>query len=182
MIKRLMIGQSFDLNLDSSFEISQPILAQLLPNLLNDQAMILGYSLNNPEFYASLVFAVYNTYYYTIGLALTCILFLNYLMKALCTVPHSNDHGYMIGHLFAMKVIAISIYPTFGEYINYCYGFMMADMPWLNEWFGYHLSDPSDITPLGYSIYYSNMSVFSMYFLPLMVFSAIYAFAHFACG
>lgn len=47
-MKRLLVGQSFDLSLDSSFEISQPILAQLLPNLLNDQAMVLGYSLNNP--------------------------------------------------------------------------------------------------------------------------------------
>jgi len=58
----------------------------------------------------------------------------------------------------------------------------MADLPWLNEWFGYYLSDPSDITPLGYSIYYSNMSIFSMYLLPLIVFTILYSFVHFACG
>lgn len=41
-----------------------------------------------------------------------------------------------MGHVFALKVVSIVLYPTFAEYINYCYGFMTADMPWLNAFIG----------------------------------------------
>jgi hypothetical protein len=97
------------------------------------------------------------------------LLLLNYLIKALCTVRHSNNHGNILGHIFALKTISISLYPTFGEYINFSFGFMMADLPWLNSWFGYMLSDDSDQTPPGFLLYFSNMSLYSTYLLPLVV-------------
>ena len=122
--------------------------------------------------------SVYNTYYYVVGISVTCLLLLNFLMKAMCTVVHSNNHGNIFGHIFALKAISISLYPTFGEYINFCYGFMTADFPWLNSWFGYELSDGSDYTPPGFLLFYQNMSIFSTYLLPLIIYlfllSAIY--------
>lgn len=72
----------------------------------------------------------------------------------MCTVTHSNNHGNIFGHIFALKSISISLYPTYGEYINFSYGFMTADFPWFNSWFGYALSDAADYTPNGYLLFY----------------------------
>jgi hypothetical protein len=47
---------------------------------------------------------------------------------------------------------------------------MTADLPWINTWISKLLSDGSDNTPLGYLLYYSNMSIFSMFLLPLVIF------------
>lgn len=46
--KRLLVGQSIDINLNSTIQISQPLLASMLPNLINDKALTLGYNLNDP--------------------------------------------------------------------------------------------------------------------------------------
>ena len=156
--------------MNSSIEVSQSLMSAMLPNLLISSALTMGYNLDDPQFYNSYINSVYNTHYYIIGMAVTCLLFLNYLIKALCTVPHSNNHGSIVGHVFALKAVSISLYPTFGEYINYGYGFMTADFPWLNSWLGYVLSNDSDDTPLGYLLYYSNISLFSTYTLALVVY------------
>lgn len=44
----------------------------------------------------------------------TIVLFLNFFIKALCTVTHSSNHGYIMGHIFAIKTLSIALYPTFG--------------------------------------------------------------------
>lgn len=103
-------------------------------------------------------------------MAVTIILFLNFLIKALCTVTHSSTHGHIMGHIFAIKSISIALYPTFGEYVNYCYGFMTADLPWLNAWLGKMLSDSADYSPLGFRLYYENMTIYSTYWLAVVVF------------
>lgn len=75
-----------------------------------------------------------------------------------------------MGHIFAIKSLSIALYPTFGEYVNYCYGFMTADLPWLNAWLGNMLSDSADYSPMGYELYYENMTIYSTYWLALAVF------------
>ena len=106
-------------------------------------------------------------------MVITCVLFLNFFIKATCTVPHSNSHGDIMGHIFAIKTISIALYPTYGEYINFCFGFMTADLPWINTWMGNMLSDASDYSPHGYLLYYVSMGIFSTYALPLLVVSLI---------
>lgn len=170
LTRRLLIGQSVEINMNTSAQVSQSLLSSVLPNLLTDSDLSLGYSLDDPEFYSSYMNEVYNTYYYVFGIVLTCLLFCNFLMKALCTVVHSSNHGYIMGHIFALKTVSISLYPTYGEYINYCFGYMTADFPWLNAWIGRELSDTSDYAPLGYRVFYESMGIFSMYALPLAVF------------
>jgi hypothetical protein len=48
LTNRMLIGQTVDLNLNTSIQINQPLLVSLLPNLLVDSALTLGYSLNDP--------------------------------------------------------------------------------------------------------------------------------------
>lgn len=103
------------------------------------------------------------------------MLFLAYIIKAIATATESDDKGEIIPHIFAIKCAALTLYPTGGEFINFCYGFMMADLPWLNQIIGDSISEPSDFTYPPYRLYYVNMNFASTY---LFAFT-LYAFAWF---
>lgn len=72
-------------------------------------------------------------------------------------------------HIMAFKVGALLLFPTYIEYINYCSGFMYADFPWLNRFFGETLSDKRDISPAPYSLFFDNMNLASMYLLAFSI-------------
>jgi hypothetical protein len=48
LMKRLLIGQTVAIDMDSTAEVSQSLLSTILPNLLTDSDLTLGYSLDNP--------------------------------------------------------------------------------------------------------------------------------------
>jgi hypothetical protein len=104
--------------------------------------------LSSPEFYQSYIAVTTVDFpFFIIGAVITGILFFKYLLKALATVPKSPNIGNIIPHILAFKVGALLLYPTYIEYINYCTGFMYADFPWLNKFFGSNLSDGRDYSP-----------------------------------
>lgn len=80
------------------------------------------------------------------------------------------DRGDIIPHIQAIKCGALALYPTYTEYINFCYGFMLADLPWFNSFFGNTLANVSDNVPSPYLMYFVNLSLVSTY---LLAFSAI---------
>ena len=49
----------------------------------------------------------------------------------------------------------------------------MADLPWLNHFFGETFGKDSDKTPYPYKVFYSSMHIGSTYFLPLCLISLI---------
>lgn len=100
---------------------------------------------------------------------MTGFMFLMFLIKALITVPLSENLGNIMPHILAHKVGALLVYPTYLEFISYCSGFMYADFPWMNTLFGETLSDPRDKVPLAYRMFYVNMNVAGMYLLALCV-------------
>ena len=68
-----------------------------------------------------------------------------------------------------MKCAALILYPTYSEFINFCYGFMSADFPWLNAYIAQYLVDISDDTPNPYLLFYLNMNIASTYLIALIV-------------
>ena len=86
-------------------------------------------------------------FYYVIGISLLLILLVEYMIKLGCCVSDSSasasDKGNIIPHIMAYKCGSLAIYPAFPEYVNYCYGFALADLPWLNEYFSDVLSNAS---------------------------------------
>jgi hypothetical protein len=112
---------------------------------------------------------MFNFPFYIIGVIIICILFVKYLIKAVVTVPNSPNIGNIIPHILSLKVGALILYPTYLEYINFCYGFMFADFPWLNSYFGSNLGDPRDKLPEPYSFFYINMNFGSTYLLAFFV-------------
>lgn len=104
-----------------------------------------------------------------VGLVLTILLGLNFFVRAMCTVTVAQDHGEILGHVFAMKAVAIGLYPMFGEYVDWGFGFMTADWPWAAGRIGTLLGDSSDVTAPGYLLFFTNMSLFSTFALPLLI-------------
>lgn len=70
-----------------------------------------------------------------------------------------------MAHILALKCGALALYPTYFEYIDYCYGFMIADFPWLNGTFSSLIANSSDVIPAPYTIYYVSLSLASTYLL-----------------
>lgn len=102
--------------------------------------------------------------YYIFGFAAS-FAFLIYFVIKLVIRGLSEDRGEIFPHILALKCGALALYPTYFEFIDYCYGFMTLDLPWLNDFFASIISEPSDITPEPYLVYYTNLSLASTFLL-----------------
>lgn len=71
-------------------------------------------------------------YYSLFGYVIVAVLALKYLVKATCTVPGSPEMGDILPQVMSLKAPAFFIYPSYMEFVYYCSGFMVADLPWLN--------------------------------------------------
>ena len=99
------------------------------------------------------------------GAFFVLLMFIKYSVKALKTVPESLNPGNIIPHILAFKVGALLLFPTYLEYVQFCSGFMYADFPWLNSYFGDIFGSYTDATPLPFLVFYVNMNLGSMYML-----------------
>jgi hypothetical protein len=109
-------------------------------------------------------------YFWTFGAVLTLLLLTLSLLKICWTLPKTTDAGDIIPHVLLMKVPAMAIYPSLGGYINYCSGFLLAELPMLNTYFSDKFTYSSDWTPPSYKMFYNNLNIASTYLLPLIVF------------
>ena len=109
-------------------------------------------------------------WYFLFGFAASTFFALSYFVKVCCTVPHTDDAGQILPHVLLLKVPAMVIYPTFGDYINYCYGFTLLDFPWVNEVLSKILSNQGDTAPAGYLMFYLNLSLASTYLVAVGIF------------
>jgi len=85
-----------------------------------------------------------------------------------------TDKGELLAHILLLKSPVLMLYPTYAELVDYCGGFMLADLPWLNNYFASILSEPRDISPKPYLMFFTSLSISSMYLLPLIFFVVIY--------
>jgi hypothetical protein len=78
------------------------------------------------------------------------------------TVPNSDDQGEIISHIFLLKCGGFIFGLAYMEYLDYCYGFLSADLPWLSN-FTLSLSSISDLSPNSYLLFFANMTLASTY-------------------
>lgn len=155
--------------------LSEKATHDLMPSLDHMGDLYLDYPYSDPAFYQSYIRnRTYN--YYIFGLVITILLFIGYSVKLCCVIPRSQDRGRIIPHIFAMRCGALALYPSYAEYINYCYGFMTSDLPWLNSQFGEKMANDSDVLPNPYTMYYTNLSMISTYFLALIIIATVWFF------
>lgn len=156
--------------------ISEQAIHDVLPSLDHLGDLYLDYPMSDPEFYRSYI-EQKPFYHFTFGLVITLLLFILYSSKVLFVIPETKNRGQIIAHIFAIKCGGLALYPTYGEFVNYCYGFMMADLPWLNGIFGEAFGKDDDIIPGPHAMYYTSLSITSTYFLAIIVIALIWFFA-----
>jgi hypothetical protein len=148
--------------------MSSSVVSSVLPSASHGGGLYLNYNANQPEFMASL--QQLNSYYYWIfGLIVTLYMILFYGAK-MVVLPRKKDNGELIAHILFLKCPALVVYPAYAELIDYCYGFMMADLPWLNSYFADRLSVSTEILPYPYRLFYISLSLASTYLLALAFF------------
>lgn len=144
--RRLLQDTSTDLGFNLKFMLNEQATHDIMPKLAHLGDLYLDYPYSDPEFYES--YLRNRPYYYFIfGLAITLVLLIGYTVKLCCLSPRSRDRGSIIPHIFALRCGALALYPTYAEYVNFCYGFMTADLPWLNSYFGSKLANANDVIP-----------------------------------
>ena len=89
------------------------------------------------------------------------------------SVPRTQNQGEIIPHILLMKAPAIVFYPSLVEYLNYCAGFTLLDLPWLNGVFAETFTDSSETAPPGFLTFYTNINLASTYLLAFCVFSLL---------
>ena len=71
--------------------------------------------------------------------------------------------------MLSLKGGALILYPTYKEYAEFCWGFMTADLPWANSFFGGVFGQDGDLTPFPFKVFFTNLNIGSTYFLALTV-------------
>jgi hypothetical protein len=135
--------------------------------------LYLNYNANQPEFIASVISILQFNYHY-FGISMAVFLFFFYFVKGVVVDVKGKDKGQLIAHILLLKTPILMIYPTYAEFIDYCQGFMIADMPWIKNFFAELLSDPRDITPQPYLLFYTSLSIASTFLLPIIFMILIY--------
>lgn len=93
----------------------------------------------------------------------------NFILKIFFTAKKSLNTGQILPHIVAIKTVSIAVYPGHYEMMSFCKGFMMYDIPWANNFFGSAFGSSFDYIPAGYKLFYTNMNIGSMYFIPLIL-------------
>lgn len=65
--------------------------------------------------------------------------------------------------------MALILYPLYGEYIDYCQGFMFLDLPWVNGFFSQAITISTDVLPQTYKLFYDNLNLPSTYLFAVIM-------------
>jgi hypothetical protein len=102
-------------------------------------------------------------------LVVTLYMILFYCARVV-VLPKDKSNGSVIAHVLYMKCAGLAVYPAYAELVNYCEGFMLGDLPWLNSYFASQLAVPTETIPSSYRLFYISLSLASTYLLPIGLF------------
>jgi uncharacterized membrane protein len=81
--------------------------------------------------------------------------------------------------MLALKTLSLVVFPTYAEYVNFCLGFMVVDLPWLNNLLPSLMTNEFDTTPTGYLFYFTNMNFAAMHFFTFLIFLGLLIISYF---
>ena len=127
-----------NLNLNVNFQISMgsnTVGVILASSASHGGALQMSYNINSPEFIASTL-NLRSYYYNYFGLIIVLFLLVFYFIKGVILDPEGTEKGQLISHLLLLKTPTLAVFPVYSEMINYCRGYMIADLPFLDSAFG----------------------------------------------
>jgi hypothetical protein len=137
--------------------MTESAIQSILPSSDHTGSLSLTNPATNPSFIRSLYTQLpYNYHYF--GLVVTLLMLVIYFIKAAVSVPQSDDQGELISHVFLLRCGGIIFSKVYMEYIDYCYGFLSPDLPWLNLITSSIAASP-DLSPNSYLLFYANMAI-----------------------
>ena len=81
--------------------------------------------------------------YSIFGMVVIFCFFLVYAVKGAVLTFYSpskqkdnKELGSIIPHVVSLKAGAFMVFPTYLEYVYYCYGYMLFEFPWASDTFG----------------------------------------------
>ena len=166
--------QSGSLEMNANFELTmdESAVLTLLPASQHGGNLFLSYSTNDPVFIASTL-RVYGFGYHYFGVCVAVLLLALCAVKGAVLDPNGSDKGQIAAHILLLKTPVLALYPTYAELLDYCAGFMFADLPWLNNAFADRLSDASDASPAPFRLFYASLSLSSTFLFALITIAAI---------
>jgi hypothetical protein len=169
LISARLLGRlsNFDINVDFQLAIGEATMLQMLPSATHSGSLLVSYNIGQPEFFMSAAKAQ-SYYYHFFGAFLTAYVLVFYFIKAVVVDPIGQDKGQLVPHLLLLKTPVLIVYPSYAELIDYCEGFMLLDLPWLNAYFSDLLADFTGIAPSPYLLFYPSLSIASTYLLPVI--------------
>jgi len=171
--RRLLTELSLNTKMKTKIEMTEVGVNSLFPSVHHKGTFYMKYKLSEPEFYRSVVNN--KTYYYEyFGLVISIFLVILYFCKSMIIVPDSADKGEIIPHILCFKMMAFIVYPLYGEYLNYCKGFVLLDFPWFDDLLSELFTIESDVSPEQYKIFYNNLNLPSTYLFALSALIVIY--------
>ena len=103
----------------------------------------MSYNINGAEFIASTLH-LRQYYYHFFGWGAALFLLVFYFIKGVVLDPEGPDKGQLIPHILLLKTPVLAVFPVYAELVDYCRGFMVADLPFLDATFA-----ASDVMALG---------------------------------
>lgn len=160
-----LLSSNINLNYQFKLEMTETAIQSILPSSDHAGALSLSNPAENPSFIRSVYTTLpYNYHYF--GLIMTLLMFVIYFVKAVVSVPQSDDQGELVSHIFLLRCGGVIFSLAYMEYIDYCYGFLSPDLPWLNIVTA-SMAASADLSPNSYLLFYENMTIASSYFTAL---------------
>ena len=155
--------------MQASISLPKSVINNVLPSVLLSSDLSMSNSLDDSTFYVSFVNQSFSLYFFIFGTSIIGLLFIYGFMRACCLGMYSRNVE-LVGHCLALKTVSLVVYPTYAEHVNFCLGFMVVDLPWLNKLLPEVFANTFDTAPTGYLFYFVNMNLAAMHFFTVILF------------
>ena len=175
---RILAGTSMQqTSMQAGISLPKSVINNVLPSVLLSSDLSMSNNLDDSTFYVSFVKESFSLYFFIFGTVVVSTLFIYGFLRAACLGMYSRNVE-LAGHCLALKTVSLVVFPTYAEYVNFCMGFMVVDLPWLNNLLPEVFANPYDLCPTGYLFFFNNMNLAAMHFFTVLIFITLLVIAY----
>ena len=167
-----MQTSNIELEADFIIDMYQNAVESILTSVGTGSSLQMSTSINSPEFIGSTL-GLRSYFYHFFGWGVVVFLLVFYFLKTVVLDSEGKDKSQLTPHLLLLKTPALAVFPAYAELLDFCRGFMVADLPFLDDVFGSNLADSLDTSPDPFRIFYASLSVSATFLSALIVIVAL---------